>query len=299
MRVLTFDVEDWFHLLEHGATRTPEDWMRYPSRVERNTERLLELLQRHEVRATFFCLGWVARRFPQLVRAIAAAGHEIGSHSDEHQLPSQMPPPAFERDLARSLRVLEDLAGAPIRCFRAPGFGVGRETPWVFDVLIKHGIEVDCSVFPGRHAHGGMAGAPAQPHWLQCRTGRIRELPVSTTRVLGRDVVCSGGGYFRLAPYALVRRHLRRDPYVMSYLHPRDVDAGQPRLPGLGVKRSFTTYVGIDSAWNKLDVMLQEFDFLSVGEAAMLVDWAQAPVVTLAHPVPQRPSMIVPERRRA
>jgi polysaccharide deacetylase family protein (PEP-CTERM system associated) len=298
MRVLTFDIEDWFHLLEHRLAATPEDWQRFPSRIEHSTDRLLQLLRRHQVRATFFCLGWVARRHPDLIRRIAAEGHDIGSHSDQHELATTLGPAAFERDLASSLAALEILSGAPVRYYRAPGFSIGARTPWVVESLIRHGIEVDCSIFPGRHAHGGMTDALATPHWLQTRAGRIRELPVSATTLLGTRIFCGGGGYFRLAPYALVRRHLRRDPYAMTYFHPRDFDAEQPRMPGLNAVRRFKSYVGIGSAFEKLDRMLGEFEFHSVREAVAATDWQAAPTFALdPSPSPSATPALLQQRR--
>jgi polysaccharide deacetylase family protein (PEP-CTERM system associated) len=277
MNVLTFDIEDWFHLLDIESTRSSLDWQNYESRVEASTGALLEMLARHRQRATFFVLGWVAERCPALVRSIVDAGFEIGSHSARHQLVYEQSREEFEADFDRSVKTLEDISGRRIRAYRAPGFSLTRETPWVFDALIERGIEFDCSIFPAGRGHGGFPGfGPARPVLVTRGGAQIKEFPINTASVAGKPLVFSGGGYFRLLPYPLIRRLMRAAPYVMTYFHPRDFDAGQPVLEGLPPVRRFKSYVGIGGAKAKLDKLLREFPFADLAEADAGVDWSRA-----------------------
>lgn len=280
-RILSFDIEDWFHLLDVPTTRSPASWAAYESRVERGTERILEELGARGTKATFFCLGWIAEKYPQLIRRIDAAGHEIGTHSQAHQLVYEQSPREFEEDLKRSIGLLEALTAKPVRIYRAPGFSITQASAWAFDLLLANGIEVDCSIFPASRAHGGYAGFVRGPSWIDLPTGRLKELPLNLGRFLGRDVVFSGGGYFRLLPYPVIRQQLRRSDYVMTYFHPRDFDAGQPIVEGLSRARRFKSYVGLGGAFGKLRRMLDEFDFVEVGSAVAELDWSRAPVLKL------------------
>lgn len=282
MNVLTFDIEDWFHLLDLESTRTSMDWSRYESRVEDSAGALLDALARRGQRATFFVLGWVARQCPRLVRRIADAGYEIGSHSDQHQLVYEQRREDFEQDFDRSVKTLEDATGGRVRAYRAPGFSLTRATPWVFDALIERGIEFDCSIFPAGRAHGGFPGfGTARPVMVERNGARIKEFPINTARIAGRAMVFSGGGYFRLLPYAAIRRLMQRSPYVMTYFHPRDFDAGQPVLQGLPPARRFKSYVGIRGAMGKLDRLLQDFRFLDLAQADAAVDWTCADRISI------------------
>lgn len=274
MRILTFDVEDWFHILDNASTRTDQQWRQYPSRLDANIDRLLDILQRYGCPATFFCLGWVAEQHPNVIKRIAAAGYEIGSHSYAHQLAYEQTPEAFATDLSRSLAVLEDLLGTKVRSYRAPGFSLKPDNVWVFDILIEHGIEIDCSIFPAARGHGGFPhfGA-AEPVVVVRPGGSIKEFPINVASVFGRDLVFSGGGYFRLFPYPLVRRLADGSPYLMTYFHPRDFDPDQPRLPGLSFARRFRSYYGLREAAAKLEKLLEEFRFVDLGAADAEVDW--------------------------
>ena len=275
MNILTFDVEDWFHILDHQETEDPISWDKYPSRVVKNTQRILDVLDNQKQIATFFCLGWVAERHPDLIKDILSRGHELGSHSYHHQLAYKQSRQDFREDLQRSIAILEDISGNKITAYRAPGFSVTQENPWVFDELIEAGITHDCSVFPTQRAHGGFQGVPATPFTLERDGGVIKAFPMNTFRVLGQDVVFSGGGYFRLLNYHIIRQMMLRSGYVMTYFHPRDFDAEQPMIPGLSMARRVKSYVGIKEAMPKLERLIEEFDFqnlmsadsqLSVGE---------------------------------
>lgn len=285
MNVLTFDLEDWFHLLDHAATRTEREWSCFPSRVEPNTHRILDLLDTRGQRATFFCLGWIARKYSRLVREIAERGHDIGCHSNMHQLVYEIGPKHFALDLDTAIASVESASGRRVISYRAPGFSVTHECPWFFDTLLDRGIQIDCSVFRTRRAHGGLRSfGHAEPEWVRTATGRIKEFPMNSVKLIGKEVVFSGGGYFRLFPVTLVRRWMKRSPYVMTYFHPRDFDPDQPIVPGLSWARRFRSYYGLRGALAKLDTLLQEFNFVDLETAASTVDWVKAPEVTVFAP---------------
>jgi polysaccharide deacetylase family protein (PEP-CTERM system associated) len=267
LNILTFDVEDWFHILDHWGVEDSGSWAQHPSRVVKNTQRILDVLDEHALKATFFCLGWVAECYPDLIRDILNRGHELGSHSYCHKLAYKQSCKDFQEDLLRSISILEDISGKKITAYRAPGFSVTQENPWVFDVLIEAGIEYDCSIFPARHAHGGFHGMPATPFILERDRGEIKAFPMNTFHVAGRDVVFSGGGYFRLLNYQIIRQMMLRSDYVMTYFHPRDFDAEQPMILGLGMARRIKSYIGLKGAMSKLERLLAEFDFLNLTTA--------------------------------
>lgn len=279
LNVLTFDVEDWFHILDHREVEDPASWVQHPSRVVENTQRILDVLDAHDQRATFFCLGWVAERHPELIGDIVNRGHELGSHSYYHQLAYKQSHKDFQDDLLSSISVLEDISGKKITAYRAPGFSVTHENPWVFDVLIEAGIEYDCSIFPAQRAHGGFYGVPATPFILERDGGEIKAFPMNTFHVAGRDVVFSGGGYFRLLNYQIIRQMMLRSDYVMTYFHPRDFDANQPMIPGLGAIRRVKSYVGLKGAMPKLERLIKEFNFQSLMSADSQLAAGQLPRV--------------------
>jgi polysaccharide deacetylase family protein (PEP-CTERM system associated) len=217
MRVLTFDIEDWFHLLDNEGTRTASDWASYEPRLERNVDRILECLSRHEQKATFFCLGWIARRHPDVIRAICAGGHHVGSHSDMHQLAYAQSPAEYEEDLKRSIATLEDLIGRKVRHYRAPGFSITWANVWAFEKLVEAGIEADFSIFPSLRAHGGLRGlSVAGPMILDTPSGALRVFPINVWHLLGQPLVFSGGGYFRVLPAPLLHAMFMRSDYVMT-----------------------------------------------------------------------------------
>lgn len=283
LRILTVDVEDWFHILDNAETMTGSHWSRFPSRVEAETARLLDLFDRHKQKATFFILGYIARNHPEVVREIAGRGHEVATHSDMHQLVYDQTPEAFEADLVTSMEAIAAAGGGLPRAYRAPGFSITSETPWAFDILARNGIEVDASIFPAPRAHGGLPGFPeVGPCLIETGSGRrLRAFPMSLGRIGPKSMVFSGGGYFRITPGPLLDRLFTRGDYVMTYFHPRDFDPDQPIVPGLSRSRRFKSYVGLASAFNKLDRLLGTFEFVNLGEAEEQIDWTCAPVVTV------------------
>ena len=269
MFVLTFDIEDWFHVLDNEQTRNEEQWLNLPRKVERGVEMILDCLDRQSVRGTFFILGWVAREHPDLVREIARRGHDIGCHSYAHQLVYEQSPAEFEADLARALDEIQACTGEQCISYRAPGFSIKRANTWAFEILDKHGIENDSSLFLGPRAHGGFDGLDCDgPFNLLLPSDNVVAMwPLVGKSVLGRNVILSGGGYFRLAPYWMLRRLFSASDYQMTYFHPRDFDARVDDVPGVSRFRQWKLSVGSGTALAKLEALLSEYKFVSLPEA--------------------------------
>lgn len=282
MNILTFDIEEWFHLLDFDATRGEEQWKNYEVRIYENVDRIFDILERSNTKATFFIIGWLAKTYPDVVKKIASK-YQIGSHTMNHQLVWQQTPEAFRDDVESSVKLLQDITGHPVECFRAPGFSIRESEAWAFDILADLGIKYDCSIFPAHHAHGGMAsfGAPI-PALIKHGGTVMKEFPVTTKTIAGKKIIFSGGGYFRLVPYFLIKKWSKEcDDYLLSYIHPRDLDGGQPMLEGLPLKRKFKSYVGTKGGAEKLCHYLKDFKFTDVHTAAESICWEQAPVVNL------------------
>lgn len=281
MNILTFDVEEWFHLLDNDSTNTEKQWNNYPPRIYENMDRIFDILEKTNTRATFFIIGWIAKKYPDIVRRIADK-YEIGSHTMNHQLIWKQGKESFQKDLQTSLKLLEDITGKPVKYFRAPGFSIRQTEPWAFEVLSENGIEIDCSVFPAIHAHGGMpAYSQAIPSIIKYNGCLIREFPISIKKIAGKNIVFSGGGYFRLFPYSLIKKWSREQSYIMSYIHPRDLDENQPMIQDLSLSRKFKSYIGIKNAKTKLLRYLTDIKFVDIATAAKMVEWNKVPVICL------------------
>jgi polysaccharide deacetylase family protein (PEP-CTERM system associated) len=267
---LTFDVEEYFHAEAFARVLRPEEWPTLESRVTRSTERLLDILDRERVRATFFVLGWVAERHPALVREIASLGHEIACHGYGHRMIQHLSRPEFERDVTRAKRALEDVVGRPVLGYRAPTFSIMRATLWSLDVLVEAGFRYDSSIFPVVHDRYGIPDAPRFPHRLKAPSGgEITEFPMSTVMLLGRRLPVAGGGYFRLFPYRVTRRAIaringERQP-AMVYLHPWEIDPDQPRLP-VGPLTRFRHLVNVGKTESRLRRLIAELSFAPASE---------------------------------
>ncbi|WP_420149230.1 polysaccharide deacetylase family protein [Spirosoma sp.] len=282
MNILTFDIEEWFHILDNASTRTEAEWGRYETRIYENMDRIFQLLDDTNSRATFFCLGWVADKHPDVIRRIDKAGFEIATHSYAHQLAYEQSPADFQTDLVRSIKHLQDLTGKKVRSYRAPGFSIKEYNRWVFPILVEQGIEIDCSVFSARRAHGGDASLGMfEPGYLNVNGTLLKEFPINTASVLGQDLIFSGGGYFRLFPYPMIKELMRRSNYVMTYFHPRDFDPGQPMIPGLSRARQFKSYYGLKNCLPKLRQLLIDFPFVDLAQAEQAVNWNEIVPVTI------------------
>ncbi len=274
MNAFSCELEDWFHILGSDVVPPMEAWPGPPLWAEKNVQRLLQFFQEHGVQATFFCLGWMAERAPQLIRQCQRAGHEIGSHGYGHVLAYQAGPRAFREDIVRSKRILEDITGEEVVGFRCPGFSVREDNRWVFEVVQEAGYTYDASVFPAHHGHGGLSCEDPYPHIIQMPTGSLVEIPVSTVTLMGRRMCFFGGGYLRLSPLPLIRWGVRRlhrkgQPLIV-YVHPREIDPGHPRLP-LGLWRSFKCYVNLRSTMPKLKWLCEHYTFTTMGTIAAQV----------------------------
>ena len=282
MNILTFDVEEWFHLLDFDATRTEAEWGKYEVRIHENVDRIFRILNYTDTKATFFIIGWIAKTYPELVRKIAGK-YQIGCHTMNHQLVWQQTPAEFRNDVETGVKMLEDITGKKVECFRAPGFSIRESEGWAFETLADLGIKYDCSVFPAAHAHGGMPSYPkAVPGIIQYNGINMKEFPVSFKTIVGNHIIFSGGGYFRLCPYHLVKKWSKESQeYLMAYIHPRDLDANQPMLEGLPLSRKFKSYVGLGRAENKLRKWLIDTQFIDIETASKKVDWEKVPVIRL------------------
>lgn len=263
---LTFDVEEYFHAEAFAKAVCREEWSILDSRVVGATQRVLDVLAAARTRATFFVLGWVAERHPALVRAIAEAGHEVACHGYAHQMITRLSPTEFREDIQRAKKVVEDASGAEVIGYRAPTFSVVRETLWSLEIIAESGFRYDSSIFPIVHDRYGIPTAPRFPHRLAAGGGAtIGEFPLSTVAKRQWRFPVAGGGYFRLFPYAITRRALRhlnvteRQP-AMVYLHPWELDPGQPRLP-VGRITQFRHSVNTRTTESKLRRLLRDFCF--------------------------------------
>ncbi|MFC0185475.1 polysaccharide deacetylase family protein, PEP-CTERM locus subfamily [Pseudarcicella hirudinis] len=282
MNILTFDIEEWFHILDNDSTKNEADWAKYPGRIHQNMELIFELLAQNNQKATFFCLGWVARKHPDIIRAIVNKGYEVATHSDLHQLAYEQSREAFKADLETSIKALEDVSGKKVKAYRAPGFSIKQENKWAFEVLVENGIEIDCSVFPAKRAHGGFAEfGVAEPCWIDIDGHRLKEFPINTFNSFGTPLIFSGGGYFRLFPSLVLEKLMKQSDYVMTYFHPRDFDAGQPMIEELSRVRKFKSYYGLKGALGKLEGLLQDFKFIDLQAAENQIDWQNARIVKL------------------
>jgi polysaccharide deacetylase family protein (PEP-CTERM system associated) len=274
MNILTFDIEDWFHILDNESTKTEKQWKNFESRLEYNMDKIFKVLDDNKQDATFFCLGWVARKHPKIIKKINDLGYEIATHSDLHQLAYELDKNQFAQDLELSIKSIEDITGKKITTYRAPGFSIKEENLWVFDELLKQGIEKDCSVFSAKRSHGGLSEFRyAEPAYIERELGRLKEFPINLHKVFGKNIIFSGGGYFRLIPYPILKHFMNNSSYVMTYFHPRDFDAEQPMISDLNLIRKFKSYYGLSNSLNKLERLIQDFDFISLKKADLMIDW--------------------------
>lgn len=278
---MTVDVEDYFQVSAFEPHIDRDKWDRYPCRIERNIEAILELFDQHDAKATFFTLGWVVQHYPELIRRIVENGHELASHGFSHVRVHKQSTAAFREDIRRTKAILEDTGGVAVKGYRAASFSIGRETLWAFDVLAEEGYRYSSSVYPVRHDHYGMPEAPRFAFQPIARN-RFTEVPISSLSMWGQNLPCGGGGYFRLLPYAVSRWALHQvnrsegAPCVF-YFHPWEIDPDQPRIPGVSLKTRFRHYHNLgrmrqrlaavlrDFRWNRMDeIFLEDEDEISL-----------------------------------
>lgn len=282
MNILTFDIEEWFHILDNNSTRTEKEWLNFEYRLEANMDRIFELLDRKKQKATFFCLGWTARNHPEILKKIDSYGYEIATHSDRHQLAYEQGIKEFSNDLDRSIKSIEDIVGQKVRAYRAPGFSIKEENKWIFEILMENGIEIDCSIFPAKRSHGGFSNfGSAKPALIRVEDSFIKEFPMNVSSYLGKDFVFSGGGYFRILPYGVIKYMMNKSNYVMTYFHPHDFDENKPSIEELSFFRKFKSEVGAKGAFGKLEKLITDYEFIDLNEAIQEVDWENVEKVRL------------------
>ena len=260
--IFSIDVEDWFHILDLPSTPGLDEWPSLQSRVERNFIKLLDILSEKEARATCFFLGWVAEKFPHLVKEAQRRGHEVASHGYSHRLVYKLGPAEFLEDAGRTKNILEDITGEPVMGYRSAGFSVTNETPWFFSALMEAGYTYDSSVFPATSSHGGIKSSEFAPYAIG-NGATFMEFPITVARAFGRPICFFGGGYLRLFPYPLIKRMAKKvlaeGRPVIFFVHPREIDPKQPRLP-MGALRKFKSYVNLDTTEKKIRNLLDDFE---------------------------------------
>ena len=268
INLLTVDLEDYYHVSGMADVAPIEKWDDFKSRIENNVDVLLETLG--ETKATFFVLGWVAEKYPCLIRKISGSGHEIASHGRNHRLITQMSKEEFTTDLELSIKTLEDLTGNSIIGYRAPSFSITDQTSWAFEIMANQGLKYDSSVFPKKRRRGGMARAELKPYVIETSSGRIVEFPLTVCSFIRKKLPVGGGGFFRLYPYWMTRAMIKSinssSRPTIVYIHPWELDARQPRLKSLISRDGFNHYIGLRSTVKKLRKLLLDFKFTTIKE---------------------------------
>lgn len=278
INILTVDVEEWF--MSYPASQIePMQWGKLPRRIDKNISDILCFLDQHQQKATFYIMGWVAEQFPDTVDAINHAGHEIGYHSYYHQLPEKQDIKAFEKDLSDGLALIESIINKKVTLYRAPHFSFGFHTGWAIPVLQAHGIEASSSVMSGKT--DGLQTIPSSPFYLRYNEMQIIEIPLNRMAFAWNHFVYTGSGFFRICPFALLRRLYNGSSYNMAYFHPRDFDMDVPATPLLPFYRNMMSRVGNSTTMPKLSRLLRQMHFDTVGSALNRLDRNQLPVIHL------------------
>ena len=280
MNILTFDIEEWFNF--DNITREYH-WDHTPSRIDKGVERILAELEKRGQKATCFCLGWIAEKHPHIIRNIYAQGHQIGCHSYKHELATRFDKQSFKQDTEKAKKMIEDLIGEEVNAFRAPGFSITENNTWALEVLSELGFQYDCSLFPANHDYGGYKNyGKAEPALLQLANGcQLKEFPINIYHLFGKNIVFSGGGFFRLFPYFFIQRWAKQSPYLMTYFHPQDFDPDIPMIETLPLMRKFKSYVGLKHSFRKFQHLLDDFTFINVREADEQINWEEARIINI------------------
>jgi polysaccharide deacetylase family protein (PEP-CTERM system associated) len=287
MNILTFDIEDWW-AYEYYSIGNKNDYL---PRLNGYLNDILDILDQNDIKATFFCLGVIARQYPEIVKMIYNRGHHIGCHSDSHSFLNEKSPDFFYNDTRIAIDSLEQVTGEKINAYRAPAFSFTEKNKWVFEILFELGMEYDCSIFPAKRDFGG--GFPSigenEPFLINYNNARIKEFPMSIFFFMGKSMAYSGGGYFRLLPYMLIRKIMHKNDYAITYFHIRDFDFYQKRIfqdfdlrqKRISLKRYFQSYIGIKNAYKKFLRLLDEHKFVDINQAAEKINWDQVKIVNL------------------
>ena len=274
---MTVDVEDYFHVAAFANVIQTQNWDNYPCRVERNTDTLLELFDTKNIKATFFVLGWVAERYPDIVKKIVAQGHELASHGYSHQLVYSQSPEVFQEETYKSKQILEEQGQQAVVGYRAASYSITAKSLWALDILADLGFTWDSSIFPIKHDNYGMPGSPERPYNIVTSSGAmITEFPLTTAKIGSLSVPAAGGGYFRQYPYFLSkflfnRASLNQTRPQIFYLHPWEIDSDQPRVEGASLFSRFRHYTNLKRCLPRLERMIDDFPFTTVSESIMAV----------------------------
>lgn len=276
LNVLSIDCEDWFHGLEIGVA----NWHKFENRIEKNLLKLSNLLEEVGTKATFFILGYVAEKFPQLVEEIARRGHEIGSHGYSHQFVYRQSPNEFRQEMIKSLEILEKLSGEKILSYRAPFFSITQSSLWALEILGDLGILFDSSIFPVINYRYGIPQAPRFPHWIDTKNAsKILEFPISTIRILGKNIPIAGGAYFRIFPYQFIKAGIKslnkKNQPVIFYLHPWEIDPEHPKIK-LPRRISLTHYYNLSQTEAKFKNLLRDFKFIPLKKVLENAKWGES-----------------------
>ena len=274
LNALTIDVEDYFQVEAFASRINYNEWDNYPCRIKQNTQKILDILDDYQIKATFFCLGWIAKRSPSLIKNIAQRGHEVASHGYAHKPIYKQSPKEFREDIKRTKNILEDITGKPVFGYRAPTYSITQKTLWTLEILAEEGYKYDSSIFPIRHDLYGIPNAPRFPFAVTFQRLHVQtffEFPLTTLRILNINIPVAGGGYFRLFPYAFIKNALKyinikeKKPFVF-YLHPWELDPNQPRINHIPWRSRFRHYVNLDKTEGKFRKLLSDFRFGTVLE---------------------------------
>ena len=280
MNILTFDIEDWYNC---DFISDNLNWDNYKVLIYDGVTKILEELDRRDQKGTFFCLGWIAEKHPDIIRQIASLNHHIGCHSYQHELTFRFDREGFRQDTVKAKKLIEDLTGHAVNAFRAPGFSITEKNAWALEVLTELGFEYDCSLFPAVHDYGGFSSyGKAEPAKLLLPNGAmLKEFPINIQKVLGKNIVFSGGGFFRFFPYPLIRYWGNQSLYMMTYFHPRDFDPDQPMVKSLPILRKYKSYVGLKNSFKKFQKLLDEFDFVTLEQADKTINWDEVRTIQI------------------
>jgi polysaccharide deacetylase family protein (PEP-CTERM system associated) len=275
INALTFDIEDYYQVEAFKEFIPFEEWPQYPSRVVANTKKVINILDEYNVKATFFMLGWIAERFPDIVKQLSDDGHEIATHGYAHRMVYKQSRTAFEEDLVKSIEILEKISGKKVIGYRAPTYSIIEESFWAFDVLIRHNLLYDSSIFPIMHDRYGVPNGERFPYTIEREDGQtILEFPLSTLRLWKWNFPIAGGGYLRLFPYWFLKKSLqwinRQEKPGIIYLHPWELDPEQPRIPDIPRMARFRHYLNLRSTATKLRNLIRDFEFAPIRDILQL-----------------------------
>ena len=283
MNILTFDIEDWW-VYDYYKIGNRSDYL---PRLNFYLSEILDLLDKRNFKATFFCLGEVARNNPEIIKRIHSRGHHIGCHSYNHRFIFDLTPEEFNQDTKLALKCIEDVIGIKVDSYRAPAFSITQKSIWALNILAENGIKNDCSIYPYNRGIGGFSSfSEKMPTIIKTSYFEIKEFPMSSSKFFGKNLSFSGGGYFRLTPYYLIKNCTMKSKYIMTYFHIKDFDYMQEKKVGLlkeesRISRYFKDYYGLKKSYNKFQKYLNDFEFISVKQASDLIDWSNVKVIHL------------------